>query len=157
MRVIRSIALAVSPLALMFAIAAPSQYTSWQRSRQKRTMADIRSLATALEARATDAGTYAIGAARVCTNGCAFGSMTRVPLDEVERTLSPVYIRKMPRLDGWGDELEVRGGEKSYAIRSRGSDERFDADTYATNHRTSSFEEDIVFSDGSFTQFPEGS
>lgn len=54
MRVIRSIALAATPLALMFAIAAPNVFTSWNRSQQKRTMADIRTLATALEARATD-------------------------------------------------------------------------------------------------------
>ena len=157
MRFIRSIALAVSPLALMFAIAAPNFLTAHHRSRQKRTMADMRSLANALEARATDADTYAIGAARVCGNICAFASMTTVPLDELERALSPVYIRKLPRLDGWGNEFEVRVSAKSYAIRSRGSDDRFDANSYAMNHVTRSFEEDIVFSDGSFFQYPEGS
>lgn len=82
--------------------------------------------------------------------------MTRVPLDELERALSPTYIRKLPRLDGWGNEFEVRVSAKSYAIRSRGSDDRFDADTYEMNHVTTSFDEDIVFSDGSFFQYPEG-
>jgi type II secretory pathway pseudopilin PulG len=156
MRRFLGIAVLVSPLALLVAIAVPNMWTAQQRSMQRRTMADIRSLATALEARATDLDTYAIGTARVCANSCAFGSMTRVPLDEVERTLSPTYIRKLPRLDGWGNEFEVRVSAKSYAIRSRGSDDRFEVKTYDAPRTIASFEEDIVFSDGNFVQYPEG-
>lgn len=141
-------------VALFGAVAIPNLWTAWNRSRQKRTMADMRSLATAFEARATDENTYAIDSLPVPLTATDFTSLTPVSLDAFERALKPKYIRKFPRVDGWGNEFEVRIGAKSYAIRSRGSDG--DAQPVIRfNYRIQSFEEDLVFADGNFIQYPE--
>ena len=48
----------VAIIGILAAIAIPNLLTAMQRSKQKRTMADIRSIATAWEARATDMNNY---------------------------------------------------------------------------------------------------
>ena len=140
--------------AILGGVAIPNILLSLNRSRQKRSMADMRSLATALEARATETNNYAIGSTPVALTATDFTSLTPVSLDAVHGALSPKYIRKMPRLDGWGNEFEVRVGVKSYAIRSRGSDGHADP-KIRFNYRIQSFEEDLVFADGNFIQYPE--
>jgi general secretion pathway protein G len=142
-------------LSILGAIAIPNFLTALNRSRQKRTMADMRTIATALEARATDEDTYAIESLPVSLTATDFTSLTPVPLNALERALTPKYMRMPPpRLDGWENEFEVRVGAKSYGIRSRGSDG--DADPIIRfNYRIQSFEEDLVFAGGNFIQYPE--
>jgi general secretion pathway protein G len=138
----------VAVIGIVAAIAIPNLLTAQQRSKQKRTMADIRSLATALEASAVDTGSYPDGS-----------------LDDIERQLSPKYIAAVPRLDGWGapfryDCWSSAGAAcDSYAIGSAGKDGVFTRDSlqdYAGGGGTTNFDEDIVFSNGSFTQYPQG-
>lgn len=152
-RVVFSIVI-LTVLGFLAAVAVPNLLTDLNRSRQKRSMADMRSLATALEARATDTDTYAIESIPVSLTATDFTELTPVPLDAVERVLVPVYMRTPVRRDGWGNEFEVRVGAKSYAIRSRGSDGNADP-VIRFNHRIQSFEEDLVFTGGNFTQYPE--
>ena len=44
----------------------------------------------------------------------------------------------------------------SYAIRAPGSDGRFDGHTYAVNSTTKTYDEDLVFADGNWIQYPWG-
>jgi len=135
-------------------VAVPNVLNALNRSRQKRSMADMRSLASALEARATETNNYSIGSTPVALTATDFTSLTPVSLDAVHGAVSPKYIRKMPRVDGWGNEFDVRVGVKSYAIRSRGSDGDADPEI-RFNYRIQSFEEDLVFVNGNFIQYPE--
>ncbi|MEO8035925.1 MAG: prepilin-type N-terminal cleavage/methylation domain-containing protein, partial [Acidobacteriota bacterium] len=48
----------VAIIGILAAIAIPNLLTALQRAKQKRTLADIRSIATAWEARSTDLGKY---------------------------------------------------------------------------------------------------
>ena len=48
----------VAIIGILAAIAIPNLLTAMQRSRQKRTMADMRTIASAWEARATDVNQY---------------------------------------------------------------------------------------------------
>src|SRR5437763_1331013 len=48
----------VAIIGILAAIAIPNLLTAMQRSKQKRTMADMRTIATAWEARATDTNKY---------------------------------------------------------------------------------------------------
>ena len=58
----------VAIIGILAAIAIPNLLTAMQRSKQKRTMADMRTIATAWEARATDINRYnAAGMAMVMT------------------------------------------------------------------------------------------
>lgn len=128
------------------------------RSRQRRTMADMRSIATALEALATDRKAFSITPRRPV----AADTLHSVTRAELERALVPVYIRKLPQLDGWGEPFRVyvggydaHGRAQQYLVRSFGSDRR--ADTAKYQYGTiSRFDQDVVFSNGSFFRRPEG-
>lgn len=116
-----------------------------ERSKQKRTMADIRSVATAVNAYATD--------------------NKKVP-DDLDKVV-PTYIRIVPRNDGWGHPIRYQcwnteGGTdcNAYAIASAGKDgqfERQDLKEYLTaGGATTNFNSDIVYSGDKFVQYPEG-
>lgn len=144
---------------------APDFRQAMQRSRQKRTMAEMRSLATALEALATDRGWYAVGPVRVAANDhdyTDFSRTTRVSAGELQRVLVPKYIDEVPRFDGWGNEFDIRVGDhdarghaQAYAIRSFGADGKPDATRYESRpvHR---FTADLVYANGTFVWYPEG-
>lgn len=150
------------PVTLSVAILAPIAWWVTQnlrlamnRSHQKRTMADIRTIATAWEGRATDLNSYTIGARH------GTSPIQRVSTADLARALEPKYVRHMPRVDGWDNEFEFtmsdfdeHGQAQSYAIRAIGSDHR--ADRIATLGATTDFAADIIYSDGTFTRFPEG-
>ena len=146
----------VAIIGILAAIAIPNLLTAMQRSKQKRTMADMRTIATAWEARATDVNKYnAAGALSTLT------STTVVPVSTVASKLEPTYIRSMPRKDGWSNGWELRTDQsfstttaaQVYVVRSYGKDGKVDAGNGGT---TSAFDCDIIYSNGSFIQYPEG-
>ena len=159
-----SIIIALVVVGLVAWVAVPNVLTARNRSLQKRTMADMRSIASAWEARATDTNSYSVkpGAAP-CKWGCNL-ERGRVTLEELRAALVPTYIKALPPLDGWGNrwvfriaDVNATGAAQTYIIRSSGSDGSLDAgiDDYA-NERIVAFDQDIVFVNGTFTQFPEG-
>jgi type II secretion system protein G len=144
----------VAIIGILAAIAIPNLLTAMQRSKQKRTMADMRSIATAWEARATDMNKY---------NGA--GALT-LPANAVTAQnlidhLTPTYIKVLPVNDGWGTPYsyaadQTWGGSpaaQTYLIRSYGKDAIADG---ALGGATTQFDCDILYSSGSFIQFPEG-
>lgn len=144
-------------LTLLAWIAVPNLLIAMNRSRQKRTMADIRTIATAWEARATDRNEYTIGPARIG------GTSQRVSTADLARALEPKYVKQMPRTDGWGNELQFtmsefdeKGRAQGYAIRAVGSDDRPDLIANMDSGATTNFADDIIYSNGSFVRFPEG-
>lgn len=143
----------VAIIGILAAIAIPNLLTAMQRSKQKRTMADIRSIATAWEARATDANSYSGAGGTFTIPG------TPVSWPMLSANLSPTYIRTLPQNDGWGDPLSfaVDSTSQIYMIRSAGKDNAYQPDTGSyTVGPTSSFGADIVYSNGNFICFPDG-
>lgn len=137
-------------LLLLASIAVPNVLHVRNRSRQKVTMAAMRSVAMAWEARASDVNTYAVRGTR--------GPATAA---ELARVLEPTYIRKMPLTDSWGTELQLATGDvdadghaNTYTIRSLGSDRRPDRAPNLSGP-TTDFTDDIVLSNGSFVRYPE--
>lgn len=145
----------VAIIGILAAIAIPNLLTAMQRSKQKRTMADMRSIATAWEAYATDNNAYNAAG----QTDLAWGTMTDMSYDDLAARLSPTYIRNTPQLDGWGNDYEykVDAGTRAqeYAIRSLGKDNGPETDTYSPG-KTTVFECDIVYSMGAFVRYPEG-
>src|ERR1700752_2513386 len=111
----------VAIIGILAAIAIPNLLTAMQRSKQKRSMADIRSIATAWEARATDVNNYS--AAGVNASQIAFTGTTPTYASMVTR-LTPTYIKSLPKNDGWGDAYTyvIGTNAQSYGIRSFGKD-----------------------------------
>jgi len=111
-------------------------------------MADMRSVATAWEARATTINSYSVGVRQ----------NRRVASAELARALEPTYIRKLPRTDAWGTEFRLTTADQgqTYTIRSLGSDG--ESDRIANlGGPTTNFSDDLIFSNGSFTRYPEES
>jgi len=127
---------------VLAAIAVPNQRRARNRSAQKRTMADIRTVATAWEARATDRYSYLVG------------GEGRVPYERLRRALEPTYIKQLPRADGWGNPFEFTAREHEYSIRAMGSDDRMDDVTIAGP--TTDFANDMLYANGTFVAYPEG-
>ena len=142
----------VAIIGILAAIAIPNLLTAMQRSRQKRTMADIRSLATAWEARATDVNEYTV-------SGAMFSFPPTTPnfiATAVASKLSPTYIKVTPNLDGWGTAFAggVSTDGQAYSIESYGKDKV--NQTTDAGGPTPKFDCDIIFSNGAFVQYPEG-
>jgi hypothetical protein len=121
----------------------------------KRTMADMRTIATAWEARATDVNRYN-----------AAGQQFTEPAYEtapaqLDSVLSPTYIKRMPREDGWGNPFDFRidapiGGAaaQTYEIHSNGRDGSREGHAYTAGTATDNYDCDIVYSNGTFIQWP---
>ena len=142
----------VAIIGILAAIAIPNLLTAMQRSRQKRTMADMRSIATAWEARATDVNEYgAAGATVTWPSGTADYVATNLPAK-----LSPTYIKQVPTKDGWGTNYagNVSTDLQAYSIESYGKDKK--DNNITTAGPTTKFDCDIIFSNGSFMVYPEG-
>lgn len=142
----------VAIIGILAAIAIPNLLTAMQRSRQKRTMADMRTIASAWEARATDVNQYSAA-------GVSWPA-TEDEASTLSTILSPTYIKNVPVYDGWSNTIMVGVNDSgsSYAVRSFGADKEVDntgtdADGAIT---TQNFDCDIIYSDGSFVQYPEG-
>ena len=128
--------LALPVMGIIAAIAIPNVLTGVERSKQKRTMADMRTIGQELERHRATNGSYPenLTGLSIVTN------------------------------DGWGYPMRyecIPDPERpcaGYAIVSAGKDKDFEyeaVDEYS-NDGTTSFNCDIVFANGSFVQYPEG-
>lgn len=118
------------------------------RSRGMRTMADMRSIATAAESWAVDNGEYP-GAGSI---------------EELATMLSPNYILRFPLEDGWGNRFGwfVSDNRRHYRLVSVGADGEMEWDSDMIRAEkgtkgkvTTSWKYDIIYQDGAFVQFPE--
>ena len=137
--VIAGLLVLVAIIGILAAIAIPNLLTAMQRSKQKRTMADMRSMATAVEAYAADNNRYP---------------------ESIDQA-SPKYIKVVPKLDGWGHAWEYQAltddkGNPSYVIASGAKDGRMERDikeALAQERATTNFDCDIVYSNGQFKEY----
>jgi general secretion pathway protein G len=139
----------VAIIGILAAIAIPNFLSAMARSKQKRTMADMRTIATAWEARATEMNKYNAAGA---ISSIPPASSSSTPA-EMSGMLSPTYIKVLPPHDGWNHDWDYRAGDKSYAIISYGKDGMLGA---LTQGPTTNFDCDIVYAEGSFLMYPDG-
>ena len=146
--IIGGLLVVVMIIGILSAIAIPNLLTAMQRSKQKRTMADVRTIATAAEAYATDHNAYP----------------DVKDLNALSRELVPTYVRMSVAVDGWGHPMRYESwssdGKRidSYAIGSGAKDGAFSHESLRQYEpgATTNFNDDIIFSNGSFVRYPEG-
>lgn len=136
----------IAVIGILAAIAVPNMLTAMQRSKQKRSMADMRQIATAVQAYATDHNAY--------------------PKAASAAELTPTYLKQVPALDGWGTPFKYECWSSTgsdacdmFAVASAGSDKTFADDSlqkYTTEMKTTNFNTDIVYVNDRFMQYPEG-
>lgn len=139
----------VAIVGVLAAIAIPNLINAMNRARQKRTMADIRGIAVAWEARAVEESSYAPSGMTLCCT-------VAVTHNDMEEMLAPTFIKNVARLDGWDNTLvfAVNDAGTSYLIRSHGRGGIPDSDL--VGGATTKFDCDIVYSNGAFIQYPDG-
>ena len=143
----------IAIIGILAAIAIPNLLNAVQRGKQKRTMSDMRALATAVEAYAVDNNVYP---AATCNAGIFTGG-TYNTLDPNSFTnLTPTYIAQPPKTDGWGKFMAyaLDASSNNYAIRSSGRDGAVNGTVSCGT--TTNFNDDIIYADGTFVQWPEG-
>ncbi len=144
----------VAIIGILAAIAIPNLLTAMQRSRQKRTMADMRNIATAWEARATDVNVYAAAG-----GGVTWPDATEA-IGGLVTKLQSTYMKKVPTVDGWGNGYLYAVGctDQCYSLESTGKNgtDESEPNTAGAVVITDDFDCDIVFSDGNFVVYPEG-
>ncbi|MFI5182375.1 MAG: type II secretion system protein GspG [Thermoanaerobaculia bacterium] len=146
----------VAIIGIIVAIAIPNLLNAVQRAKQKRTMADMRSIGTALEAYAVDYNKYpAAAGAYSMPSGITGISLTNT-IGSAVGALSPTYIRTMPLKDGWNSYFHytVSGTGLDYILGSTGKDGAIEGAPVLGP--TTNFNNDILFADGQFIQWPEG-
>ena len=129
----------VAIIGIIAAIAIPNLLNAIDRGKQKRTMADIRSVGTACEEYAIDLNVYPVAAA----------------MTTLEGVIEPLYIRQAPATDGWNRTMQVASTTTEYTICSNGKDGAGSCTGDALGARTS-FNDSITFANGQFVTWPEG-
>jgi general secretion pathway protein G len=132
----------VAIIGIIAAIAIPNLLNAIDRGKQKRTMADMRSVGTAIESYAVDNNFYPMGMANVTASG-------------VSTHVTPIYIRTVPTTDGWSNDWDVDSTATGteYTITSIAKDAAAGTNSGGT---TGDFACDIVFTGGQFFQWPQG-
>ena len=143
----------VAIIGILAAIAIPNLLSAMQRARQKRTMADMRGVATAWEERASDVNGYAAAGA-----GITWAIATAGGIETLAPQLEPTYMRRVPRYDAWGGTLATGTGcnGQCYTIESYGKDKLSETEAQGSAIVTSDFDCDIIYADGTFVKYPEG-
>ena len=97
----------VAIIGIIAAIAIPNLLNAIDRGKQKRTVADLRSLGTAIESYAVDNGSYP-------GSGADLAALSGV--------LEPLYVRTAPATDGWSRDFLASCAATEYTICSGGKD-----------------------------------
>jgi type II secretion system protein G len=142
----------IAIIGILAGIAIPNLLNAIQRGKQKRTMTDMRALATAIESYAVDNTLYPPAA---CPGGSFTAPPTQLTSTSQFSLLTPTYISVPPTRDGWQRFYYYQPGAtfQEYAIWSGGRNGTSSAAVCGT---TTSFNDDIIYSNGTFIQWPEG-
>ncbi len=124
---------------LISSIAIPSLLSAINRGRQERSIEDINTIATAIEAYRVDNGLYPAGLTST---------------HDLDELLTPTYLQMVPRVDGWRTPYAVWSSNDgtAYSIVSFGYDK---SEGEQPGGATTDLYADIVLENGEFVQWPE--
>jgi hypothetical protein len=135
------LALTAAGIALIALLLYPSFYRAIGRGRQMGNMSEMREIGNAVEAYYVDHKSVPIGKSNIAA---------------VREKLEGNYVDVLPLKDRWGNEyLYQSDGIESYTIISYGKDHELDGPLVYRGPITR-FTNDIVFSNGNFISFAEG-
>jgi general secretion pathway protein G len=143
----------VAILGIIVAIAVINYLNAIGRARQRRSMSDMRGIATALEAYAADLDRYPPASAFTLPPGLGLPTLN---LETARPYLQPTYIKAVPLQDGWNSWFlyGTAPSKADYILLAAGQGgEPQSAPLYGP---TTDFEDDIILVNGSFVQWPEG-
>lgn len=152
----------VAIVGIIAALLVPNLLEALNKSKQKRTMTDIRLTGTAWFSWVTDQ--VSAGAAGQSVNVLDWGALfTNQTFEDLDEVLVPSYAAFIPEKDAWGHEYQY-GATPDYndtipiGVRSPGAEGLY----HATNEYTpgaflaTDFVQDIVWAGGYFVRWPAG-
>jgi type II secretion system protein G len=128
----------VAIIGVIAAIAIPNLLNALDRGKQKRTMADLRSIATAVETYSVDVGVYPIASS----------------ISLLKPIIEPVFISNASDVDAWGLPLVIECTQTDYTLGSGGKD---GGALNLIGGPTTNFGDAIIFVNGQWWQWPDGS
>ena len=121
----------VAIIGIIATIAVPQLLDAIDRARQRRTLADMRNIATANGTYRVDQGAYASALS----------------------DLQPTYMQVVPINDAWGAAFQYSASSGSYNLESYGSDNA-DGPAAPTPWINDPYDIDLELTNGQFTQAP---
>jgi len=121
----------VAIIGIIATIAVPQLLDAIDRARQRRTMADMRNIATANGTYRVDEGVYAPALS----------------------DLVPTYMQVIPANDAWGNAFDYSVASGSYLLQSFGSDGA-DGPAAPSPWSNAPYDVDLEMTNGQFTQAP---
>ena len=130
----------VAVIGIISSIAVANLLNALDKARQKRSMTDLRTIATSVEAYATDISHYPIALA---------------DWPSLKAIINPYYMKTPPDADGWDNTWTVAttANGSDYTVCSLGKDNLVGP---RPGGPTGEFGCDIVFTNGQFFQWPQG-
>jgi general secretion pathway protein G len=150
----------VAIIGLLAAMLIPNLLDALSKAKQKRSMADLRTVGTAMMSWLTDQNSAA--AAGASTTDVAISDYQPITLTALRDVLVPQYIQTLPVRDGWKHDydyyLDVNDPRALHValVRSPGQLGSFEADTYTPgSFDPTDYVQDLVWADGMFVRFPQ--
>jgi type II secretion system protein G len=151
----------VAIIGILAALLLPNLLEALNKSKQKRTMTDIRLSGTAWFSWVTDQ--MSAGAAGQTVSELDWGNLfTPQTFNDLHQLLVPSYAAFIPQSDAWGNDYEY-GQSESFTdtipigVRSTGADAVFDDSQYTAGAFVATdFVQDIVWAGGFFVRWPAG-
>ncbi len=156
----------VAVIGIIAAVMIPNLIDALHKARQKRTVADVRSLGSAwLSWLADHTGAASSGAAKTYNSGdfvdVDFATLT----SDLRPTDTFFYMQELPQKDGWGFDLRFamglrRGIVDRILVCAQARDGAFDGcaqgQIAVEPFLTTDYDQDIVWADGFFIRWPSG-
>ena len=147
----------VAIIGIIAALLIPNFLDALQKAKQKRTVADIRNMGTAMFSWLTDqVGASAAGAT------VDMSSYKSISVGNLASALVSQYIQDIPSNDGWKGAysfyLDTANplAKTVMAIRSGGRDKVYAAASYTVgSFDPTDYDQDIVWADGFFVRWPQ--
>jgi len=152
----------VAIIGIIAALLIPNFLDALQKAKQKRTVADVRNIGTAMFSWLTDqVGAAAAGASASDVNLGSYG--TKLTAAQVGSVLVPQYMQDIPGADGWKTPYDYYLNTANplaanvMAIRSLGRNKAIEGSgTYSvTSFDPTNYDQDIVWADGFFVRWPQ--
>ena len=147
----------IAIIGIIAALLIPNFLDALQKTKQKRTMGDIRIVGTAMFSWLTDEAQAAAAGATI--DVAAYGPLRTA--GQIESALVSTYVQDVPSLDGWRHTFQfyLKQGDASAVnvmlIRSAGRDGSYSTDVYDPGgFEPTEYDQDIVWADGFFVRYP---
>ena len=129
----------VAVIGILATIAIISFRESMDRAKQRQTMANLRSIATAIEAYETDH---------------SFLPEDGITIDTLATVLAPDVLSTVPKQDAWRNDLVYVSPGMNYTLKSFGRN-GVEGPALCTRETRDNFDTDILIIDGLFVASPE--